>query len=149
MASQRFAPHPQRSAQSPTTLRRTIVASTVSIALGFTSFMPGTGLATPPAAATPAAASAPSVSMLAQDETTPTRPIDPNWIPVEAPPDQPLPDDPTLHTESCPFREHTPRPSMSPKRSNPVAPAPPPCRSTRTPRAAKTAVLRRHCPGGV
>lgn len=113
MASQRFAPHLQRSAyqrrpHSPTALRRTIVASTVGIALGFTSFIPSMALATPPAAATPAAASAPSVSVLAQDETTPTRPIDPNWIPGEVPPDQPLPDDPTLHTESCPFREHTP-----------------------------------------
>lgn len=116
MASQRFAPHNQRFADqryphSPTSLRRTIVTSTVGIALGFTSFIPGTALSTPPAKATPAtpaAASAPSVSVLAQDETTPTRPIDPNWIPVEVPPDQPLPDDPTLHTESCPFREHTP-----------------------------------------
>ncbi|WP_296106561.1 serine hydrolase [uncultured Corynebacterium sp.] len=109
MASQRFAPHHQRYAQSPATPRRTIVAGTVGIALGFTSFMPGTVFAAPDAAATPpAAASSSSVTVLAQDETTPTHPIDPNWIPVEVPSDQPLPDDPTLHTDSCPFREHTP-----------------------------------------
>ncbi len=85
------------------------MASTVGVALGCTSCMTGTALATPGAAAVATGtASAPTVSVLAQDEPTPARPIDPNWIPLEVPSDQPLPNDPTLHTDSCPFREHTP-----------------------------------------